>query len=262
MSKIYFASDFHLGSSFMDPLSTRERTIIQWLDEIKIDASEIYLVGDIFDFWFEYKNTIPKGHTRFLGKIAELTDLGIKIHFFVGNHDLWMNDYLTVELGVQIHKEPLVVTHGNGHFFITHGDGKGPEDKKYKFLKRIFENRFCQWLFRWLHPDIGIWIANKASRSSRLANPETSQFLGKDKEWLLLYAVRKSEQHPAIDFFIFGHRHYPLSILLPNKRSRYINLGDWMQYFTYGVWDGTHFELHSYNNTIDPKNHTYDSLYS
>lgn len=262
MSKIYFASDFHLGSPHMDPYGQREKLIVDWLHEIKDNATDLYLVGDIFDFWFEYKKAIPKGFVRFQGKIAELVDYGVNVHFFVGNHDLWMNDYFAEEIGVKVHKDSLIVNHGASTFFITHGDGKGPKDVKYKRLKRIFQNRFCQWLFRCLHPDIGISIASKASHSSRASNPDTSEFLGKDKEWLLQYAVKKSDEMPQIDYFIFGHRHYPVDVLLPNNHSRYINLGDWIQYFTYGVWDGTHFELCSYNDTIDTKKQVYDSLYS
>jgi len=248
MKKIYFASDFHLGVQ-QDPSSLeREKRVVRWLDSVRHDAQAIYLVGDIFDFWFEYRSVVPKGTIRLLGKLAQIADSGIDLHFFVGNHDIWMFDYFPSELGVTIHKKPLKVQLGDKHFFIAHGDGLGPGDYGYKRLKKVFTNRFCQWLFRWLHPDIGIAIARLASHQSRTAQEEGEYFLGKDKEWLLQYANRKLDSLPQTDYFIFGHRHLPLDVLLKNQQSRYINLGEWFNYFTYAVFDGNELQLKAFEN--------------
>ncbi|WMX14688.1 MULTISPECIES: UDP-2,3-diacylglucosamine diphosphatase [unclassified Aureispira] len=248
MKKIYFASDFHIGVPTPEASRLREQKILRWLNRIEHDAKAIFLVGDIFDFWFEYKTVVPKGAIRLLGKIAELSDRGIDIHFFVGNHDIWMFDYFPNELGVTVHHHPIQLELGGKYFFIGHGDGLGPEDYGYKRLKKIFTNRFCQWLFGWLHPDIGMRIANRSSSASRTAQIEPEYFLGKDKEWLLLYANYKIKQLPFIDYFIFGHRHLPLDILLDNQHSRYINLGEWFNQCTYAEFDGQELHLKAFEN--------------
>lgn len=264
MSKIYFASDFHLGAPNPQESRQREQTILRWLEQVALDASAIYLVGDIFDFWFEYKTVVPKGAVRLLGKLAELSDAGIDLHIFVGNHDIWMFDYLEQELGATVHHQPLQVKLGDKHFFIAHGDGLGPGDHGYKRLKKVFTNRFCQWLFGWLHPDIGIRIANKASHTSRTAQVEPEYFLGADKEWLLQYANQKLRQaETTTDYFIFGHRHLPLDILLQNKKSRYLNLGEWFSYNTYAVFDGNDLQLAAFERpdfdlTTTLHHHLYD----
>ena len=162
--KIYFASDFHLGVPTFELSLAREKKIVRWLDSIKHDAEEIYLVGDIFDFWWEYKYTIPKGQTRLLGKVAELTDSGIAVHFFTGNHDLWMKDYFIQELGVSVNHEPIKKKYNNKSFLIGHGDGLGPGDGWYKFLKKCFKNPFLIWCFKTLHPNLGFWIARRSSK--------------------------------------------------------------------------------------------------
>ncbi|MCP4437648.1 MAG: UDP-2,3-diacylglucosamine diphosphatase [Aureispira sp.] len=248
MKKIYFASDFHLGTPSFEASQLREQLIIKWLDSIADDAQAIYLVGDIFDFWFEYKTVIPKGYIRFLGKIAQLKDKGIDIQFFTGNHDIWMFDYFTKELGIPVHTQPIQVELLNKNFLIGHGDGLGPGDHGYKRLKKIFTNRLCQWFFKWLHPDIGVGLANFFSRKSRAAQKEPERYLGADKEWLLLYANGKVQELPQTDFFIFGHRHLPLDIRLQNKASRYINLGEWLNYNTYAVFNGEQLELKAFEN--------------
>ena len=249
MKKIYFASDFHLGTPDHSSSQERERRILRWLQMIEADAEAIFLVGDIFDFWFEYKTVVPKGAVRLLGKLAELHDKGIAIHFFTGNHDIWMFDYFPTEIGITVHTAPLQITLKGKHFFIAHGDGLGPGDYGYKRLRKIFTNRFCQWLFGWLHPDLGMRLANKSSSVSRTAQKEPEVFLGKDKEWLLLYSNRKLQQLPETDFFIFGHRHLPLDILLDNDESRYINLGEWFSYNTYAVFDGEQLSLKAFENS-------------
>ncbi|MEX1191944.1 MAG: UDP-2,3-diacylglucosamine diphosphatase [Brumimicrobium sp.] len=243
--KIYFASDFHLGVPSHEVSIERERLIVRWLDEIKDDAEAIYLVGDIFDFWFEYKHAIPKGFVRLQGKIAALTDHGIPIHFFTGNHDMWMFGYHEKELGVEIHNEPIVIRTQGKSIFIGHGDGLGPGDKGYKFLKKVFNNKFFQWCFARLHPNLGIWLANYSSRKSRAATGnEDEVYLGENNEWLVQYSkdVLKSEH---FDYFVFGHRHLPLDIKVGDN-SRYINLGDWLKYNTYGVLEEGELILKQY----------------
>ena len=224
--KIYFASDFHLGVPTYEKSLEREHKIVKWLDSIKADAEELYLLGDVFDFWFEYRTVVPRGYVRLLGKLAELSDSGIKIHYFIGNHDMWTFDYLEKELNVIIYRAPIEL---------------GPGDHGYKFIKKVFASKVCQWLFARLHPNFGIGIANYFSKKSRIATGTTDEkFLGEEKEWLVIYSKEiLAKKH--FDYLIFGHRHLPLDIKIGS--SRYINLGDWIQYFTYGVFDGAEFEL-------------------
>lgn len=244
--KIYFASDFHLGVPSFEKSLAREKRIVKWLDEIKHDASEIYLMGDMFDFWFEYKYAAPKGFVRLLGKIAEITDSGIPVTFFTGNHDMWMFDYLPREIGVTIYKDPIEKEFNGKKFFLGHGDGLGPGDKGYKFIKKIFSNKFCQWLFARIHPNFGIGMANYWSRKSRLSNgPEDEKFTGEENEWLVVFA-KDVLKNKHFDYFIFGHRHLPLDIKL-TENSRYINLGEWVNYNTYAVFDGNTVELKKFN---------------
>jgi len=234
--KIYFASDFHLGVPDYASSREREDRVVAWLDRIQQDAAEVYLMGDIFDFWFEYDKVIPKGFVRLQGKIAELTDAGIQVTLFKGNHDMWMFTYFQQELGVNLVSDELVITRGGKQFFLHHGDGLGPGDAKYKILKRFFRSRFCQWLFARLHPNLGMGLANYWSRNSRMANVKKEQFESEDKEWLVQYC-REVLQKQHYDYFIFGHRHLPLDIQL-NAKSRYVNLGEWMNYSSYAVFDG------------------------
>lgn len=243
--KIYFASDNHLGAPTSDASKPREKKFVAWLDEIKHDAAAIFLLGDLFDFWFEYKTVVPKGFTRTLGKLAEISDSGIPIYYFVGNHDLWMNGYFEEELGIPVYHEPKEFLFNNTAVFIGHGDGLGPEDKGYKRMKKVFTNPFFQWCFKWVHPDIGVKIGQYMSvKNKMISGDDDAKFLGEDKEWLAVYCKRKLESKHR-DFFVFGHRHLPLEIDL-NKNSKYINLGDWIQYYTYGVFDGETFELKTY----------------
>jgi len=244
--KIYFASDFHLGVPDYESSLEREKKIVRWLDEIKSDASEIYLVGDVFDFWFEYKKAVPRGFVRLLGKIAEITDSGIPVHFFTGNHDMWIFDYVPKELGVMLHREPIEKTYNGKTFLIGHGDGLGPGDNGYKFIKKVFSNKFFQWCFSLLHPNLGVKLANFWSGKSRATTGTSNEkFLGEENEWLVVYC-KEILQKQHYDYFIFGHRHLPLDIKL-KENSRYINLGDWIKYFTYAVWDGENLELKRYH---------------
>ncbi len=245
--KIYFASDFHLGAPNKKESRKREEKIIHWLNSIEKDAAEIYLVGDLFDFWFEYKTVVPKGFVRLLGKIAQLCDAGIPVHVFIGNHDMWMFDYLPQELGVQLHRDSIKKEFNGKKFLIGHGDGLGPGDHGYKFIKRVFANRFCQWLFARLHPNFGIGMANFWSKKSRSASKESEEvFQGKENEWLALYSKDYLKKE-HIDYFVFGHRHLPIDLKLEEK-SRYINLGEWMNYSTYAVFDGNDIELLSFES--------------
>ena len=243
--KIYFASDNHLGAPTSDASKPREKKFVAWLDEIKHDAAAIFLIGDLFDFWFEYKTVVPKGFTRTLGKLAEISDSGIPIHYFVGNHDLWMNGYFEEELGIPVYHKPKEFTFNNTSFFIGHGDGLGPGDIGYKRMKKVFTNPIFKWLFKWLHPDIGIKVGQYMSvKNKMISGDDDAKFLGDDNEWLAIYSKRKLQEKHR-DFFVFGHRHLPLEIQL-NQNSKYINLGDWIQYYTFGVYDGEQFKLKKY----------------
>jgi len=248
--KIYFLSDFHLGAPNAAKSLEREKLIVQFLDEAKPHAFAIFIVGDLFDFWFEYKKVVPKGGVRLLGKIAELSDAGIAIHFFVGNHDMWMKNYFQEELNVPVYFEPKEFTFNNKHFYIGHGDGLGPGDHGYKMLKKVFRNPACQWLFGILPPFVGIGVADYCSRKSRAATGNAEEiFFGEAKEWLMIYS-KEILQQKDIDFFIFGHRHLPIDYKL-NDKSRYINLGDWITFFTYAVFDGNNVQLKAYTGKED-----------
>ena len=243
--KIYFLSDFHLGAPDRKSSLEREKIIIQFLEKIKNDAAEIFIVGDIFDFWYEYRKVVPKGYVRLLGKLAEITDAGIKIHFFVGNHDMWMKNYFQQELNIPVYFEPKDFEWNGKTFHIGHGDGLGPGDHRYKFLKKIFRNKFSQWLFGVFPPYIGMGLANYLSRRSRTQTGAAEEiFLGEDKEWLLIYC-RDLLKKKNYDFFLFGHRHLPIDFRLSDS-SRYINLGDWIHYCTYAVFDGRKLDLKSF----------------
>lgn len=243
--KIYFSSDNHLGAPTPAESLPREKKFVRWLDTVKEDAAAIFLLGDLFDFWFEYRTVVPKGFVRVLGKLAEISDSGIPIHFFVGNHDLWMRDYFETELQIPTYREPKQFVFNDKVFLIGHGDGKGPGDKGYKRMKKVFENRFFNWCFRWFHPELGMRLAQYLSVKNKLiSGEEDKKFLGEDKEWLALYAKRKLEtQH--YDYFVFGHRHLPMEIQV-GEQATYYNLGDWITQYTYGVFDGESFQLKTF----------------
>jgi len=243
--KIYFASDFHLGVPDKEKSLEREKLIVQWMDEIKKDAAELYLMGDLFDFWFEYRKAIPKGFTRLLGKIAEFCDSGIPVYIFTGNHDMWMFDYLQDELGVTIYRKPVVKEFYGKKFFLAHGDGLGPGDKGYKFIKKVFANPFLQWMFARIHPNTGIGIANFWSKRSRLSNGEKDVWKGEDQEYLVRF-VKETLKKEHYDYFIFGHRHLPMQMQIAD--SWYINLGEWVNYTSYAVFDGDKLELKNYRS--------------
>lgn len=241
--KIFFASDFHLGAPTYEESRLREKKIVRWLDSIKDEAAAIFLLGDIFDFWFEYKYAIPKGFIRLQGRLAELTDSGLPVIFFTGNHDMWMFDYFTKEINIPVYYDPLELKVGGKTLYIGHGDGLGPGDHTYKFLKKVFRNPLCQWLFARIHPNLGIGVAQFWSSRSRINNTKKGdeQFLG-DKEniWAFCKEMEKNKHH---DFYIFGHRHLPLSLEVGDSNSFYHNLGQWVNQYTYGVFNGDSFEI-------------------
>lgn len=242
--KIYFASDQHFGLPNHEKSLVREKKFIHWLDEIKQDAQVLFLLGDLFDLWMEYKTVVPKGFVRVLGKLAELSDSGIEIHFFVGNHDLWVRDYFQKELNWKVYTKPTAFTFNNKSFLIGHGDGLGPGDTGYKLMKKVFTNPITRWFYRWLHPDFGVALAQKLSLKNKLISGDDDvKFLGEDNEWLVLYCKRKLETE-YYDFFLFGHRHLPMDITI--NKSKYINTGDWISYFTYAVFDENNLTLKTY----------------
>lgn len=244
--KIYFISDFHLGVPNDTDSRKREDKIVSWLNSIKHDAQILYLMGDVFDYWFEYKEVVPRGYVRLLGKLAELSDAGVEMHYFTGNHDMWVFDYLPKEIGLQIHRAPIQKQYNGKKFFLGHGDGLGPGDFGYKFIKKVFANKLAQWLFARVHPNTGIGLMKFFSRKSRIATGTSDDvYLGDDKEWLMIYC-REVLQKEHYDYFIFGHRHMPLDKQL-NGQSRYINLGEWINHFTYAVFDGQELMLKKFN---------------
>ena len=237
----YFASDFHLGAPDNESSLQREKKIVSWLTEIESSASAIYLVGDIFDFWFEYKHAIPKGFIRLQAKIIEITEKGIPVHFFLGNHDMWMFDYFEKELGVKIHSDEIEIDINGKSFYIAHGDGLGPGDRGYKFIKKIFRNKFCQWAFARLHPNFGIPLASYFSKTSRASTGgEDSKLHELDREWLYQF-TKQAENLKHRDFYVFGHRHLPLKFQIGN--TLYYNLGEWLNYCTFGRFNGVDFEI-------------------
>jgi UDP-2,3-diacylglucosamine hydrolase len=240
--KIHFLSDFHLGVPDAASSLAREKRIVAFLDEAAKDADEIFLLGDLFDFWFEYRRAVPRGHVRLLGKLAELTDRGIPVHLFIGNHDMWIFDYVPKETGVIVHREPIERTIDGKQFLIGHGDGLGPGDHGYKFMKKVFRNPVCQWLFARMHPNFGLWLGDFWSgRSRKKSYANDRKWLGEDKEWLVLYCKEQlARKH--YDYLLFGHRHLPIDLEVA-PGSRYINLGDWITYYTYATFDGTELKL-------------------
>ena len=245
--QIYFLSDFHLGAPDYASSLVREKKVVAFLDHIKDKAAAIFIVGDIFDFWYEYKKVVPRGYVRLLGKLAEITDMGVPVYVFIGNHDMWMNDYFEKELNIPVYYEPRTFEWNGKKFYIAHGDGLGPGDHGYKFIKKIFRNPICQWLFGQLHPSWGIGLANYFSKKSREKTGSADEiFRGEEKEWLIVYS-REVLQKEFFNYFIYGHRHYPLDLELATD-SHYINLGDWIRSFTYASFDGEKVTVQKWNN--------------
>lgn len=247
--KIYFASDFHFGIPDYTSSLEREKRLIRWLEEIRKDAAEIYLMGDLFDFWFEYKTVIPKGFTRFLGKLAEITDTGIPVHLFRGNHDIWAFNYLNKEIGLILHRDPEIREWNGKRFYLAHGDGLGEGDRGYKFLKKVFEFPLNQWLYRWLHPDIGSALGLYFSRRSKYAHiareMKDAETVNIPTKRLYHYSLQILKSDPRIDYFIFGHHHLPNHLTL-GENVQFFLIGDWITNFSYVVFDGEAVELKYY----------------
>jgi UDP-2,3-diacylglucosamine hydrolase len=243
-NKIYFISDAHLGLYPANRSAEREKMLVHWLDSIKEETEELYLLGDIFDFWHEYRKVVPRGFTRFLGKLAELSDNGTKIHFFTGNHDLWVYDYLPAEIGLKVYRKPVIRDLDGFRFYIGHGDGVGKGDTGYKLMKAIFTNPILQWLFARIHPNASLALGHRWSRSSRFAKGIIAEpYRGNEREWQVAFA-REVIKYQPFDYFIFGHRHLAFDIRIDEK-THVINLGDWITNFTYAVWQNKTLELHS-----------------
>lgn len=249
MGKVYFITDFHLGVPTIEDSQSREKKLITFLGSIKETCDELFLMGDLFDFWFEYKTVIPRGHVRLLAKFAEFIDCGIPVHLFAGNHDLWTFSYLQEEIGIQVHREPEVMTLKGKKFFLVHGDGRGPGDKGYKFLKRVFERKINQWLFRTIHPDFGIKVALKWSHNHRVKKLDReakgNYYSDIKNTRLYKYALIEAEKDPTIDFFVFGHQHKPMQYMTGNHAVTTV-VGNWLRDFTYAEFDGEKIELKKY----------------
>ena len=247
MKNVYFLSDAHLGSLAIDHSRMHERRLVRFLDSIKNKAAAIYLLGDMFDFWYEFKYVVPRGYTRFLGKLSELSDMGVEIHFFTGNHDIWAFDYLEKECGVILHKQPLTTEIYGKIFFLAHGDGLGDPDKKFKFLRALFHSKICQFMYCSIHPRWSMWLGLTWAKHSRMKrnNNEEPPYMGENREHLVLYTKDYIKTHPDVDYFIYGHRHIEIDLQL-SRKSRMIVLGDWITQFSYVVYDGEHMFMSEY----------------
>lgn len=248
MKPIYFISDVHLGSWAIDHRRMQERRLVRFLDTIKDKAAAVYMLGDMFDFWYEWKRVVPAGFTRFLGKVSELTDMGVEVHFFTGNHDIWAFNYLEQECGVTVHHEPLTTELYGKLFYLAHGDGMGDPNKSFKLIRSIFHNKACQWMYSHLiHPNLAMKIGLSWAKQSRLKRIDGQEppYMGEDKEHLVLFTKEYMKTHPDIDFYIYGHRHIELDLMLTSK-TRMMILGDWISLFTYVVWDGEHLFMENY----------------
>jgi UDP-2,3-diacylglucosamine hydrolase len=224
-----------------DESMVREKKVVAWLEKIRSEAAEIYLLGDVFDYWFEYKKVVPRGFTRFLGKISEITDSGTTVNLFTGNHDVWVFDYLPEETGVKVFRKPITREYGGKKFYIAHGDGLGPNQTGYKLLKWLFTNKTAQWMYARIHPNTATGLGHRWSKHSRYSKGFTTGFLGEDREYLIQFARQKLKEE-YFDYFIFGHRHLPLEFDLDGKSKLYY-LGDWIENFTYAVFDGNTLTL-------------------
>jgi UDP-2,3-diacylglucosamine hydrolase len=243
--KAFFASDLHLGLYPRDKSMEREKIFIKWLEEIQPQTQMLFLLGDTFDFWYEYRKVIPKGFTRFLGKICEFTDKGIEVHLFTGNHDVWMFDYLPAEIGVRVYHQSITARINEKIFYLGHGDGLGKGDLGYKFLKACFTSKTLQFLFSRLHPNLALALGHAWSKKSRYSKGIAEEFQGEDKEQQILFA-REYIKHNNIDYFVFGHRHIPLDFDL-NGHSRLFNLGEWIFSNSFAEFDGHNLELKYYS---------------
>ena len=247
MKNVYFLSDAHLGSRAIEHSRTQERRLVNFLDSIKHKAAAVYLLGDMFDFWYEFKLVVPKGYTRFLGKLSELSDLGVEVHFFTGNHDIWCGDYLTKECGVILHRHELTTEIYGKVFYLAHGDGLGDPDRKFKFPRAMFHNSTLQMLFSMIHPRWSVELGLSWAKHSRLkrVDGKEPEYMGENHEPLVLYSKEYLRSHPLINFFIYGHRHIELDLML-SSTARVLILGDWISHFSYVVFDGENLFMENY----------------
>jgi UDP-2,3-diacylglucosamine hydrolase len=247
VKKIFFCSDHHFGINVVETSRKRQEIFISWIEEYQDQMDALYIVGDLFDFWFEYSTVVPKGGIRVLAALGNLVIRGVPVYYFTGNHDQWAKSYFTTELGIMMFSDPILVKHQDRNLLIGHGDGLGPGDHGYKFIKRVFRNPLARWVFQWIHPDVGIRMARFWSRRSRAQEPGENAFLGPGQEWLIQYAEAEAIKNPSIDYFIFGHRHLPIDWDLATGK-RYINLGDWLRFYSYAVLDQGELKLHFYRD--------------
>ncbi|MBQ6652570.1 MAG: UDP-2,3-diacylglucosamine diphosphatase [Prevotella sp.] len=247
MKSVYFLSDAHLGSLAIQHRRMHERRLVRFLDDIKEKAAAVYLLGDMFDFWNEYRYVVPKGYTRFLGKLSEMTDMGVEVHYFTGNHDIWTYGYLERECGVILHREPLTTEIYDKVFFLAHGDGLGDESRKFRFLRSMFHNRTCQRLLNSVHPRWGMAFGLNWARNSYEKHKQTDQpaYMGEEREQLVVFTKHYMESHPDVDYYLYGHRHIELDLVL-SRKARMLILGDWITKFTYAVFDGEHLYMEQY----------------
>ncbi len=247
-NKVYFASDFHLGYDGKLSSAEREKMVVSWLDQVSQDAKEIYLMGDVFDYWFEYAEVVPRGFNLLLGKLRELTDKGVVIYFFTGNHDMWVFDYFEKELKIPTFRKPVIKEILGKKFYLAHGDGLGEVSFLDRLMKIGFSNRILQWLFARIHPNTGLKIMKYFSNLSRNSHSEYEVQYREGKEHLVIFAEKYLESDSSIDYFVFGHRHIVLNMFLSDKKTKFVNLGDWISHFSYGVFDGNDIKIGYYES--------------
>lgn len=242
-TRTYFLSDLHLGASYLDRPHERERMVADFLSGIKDDAARLYLVGDILDYWFEYRTVVPRGYVRFFGALADLADAGVRITWLIGNHDIWMFDYLRDELGIEVIDGPVVTEIDGRRFFICHGDGLGRLPLPFRFIRSMFRNRFCQRLYAAIHPRWTVGFAHRWSAGNRDYDPARPPVFDGPmrcnvEDWARNYVA----DHPDTDFIVLGHHHVMVDERV-GDRCRLVILGDWIYNFSYAVFDGKNFSL-------------------
>lgn len=255
--KIYFTSDAHLGSGYHAEPREVERRLVRWLEMIRPTARAVYFLGDMFDYWFEYQTVVPRGYVRFLGQLALMADEGIEIHFFAGNHDVWFADYLSQEFGATIHHRAQVLELMGKRFRLSHGDEEYAETSwSLRLLYRLFRSRVCRLLYSAIHPRWTVGFAMAWSLYSRrqgarrqtygdIPHAYHNDYFDVEREHLVRYTKSLIAQSPDVDYYLYGHRHIMLDMVLPGQR-RVLILGDWLQYNSYAIWDGTHLLLEQF----------------
>lgn len=247
--KHYFFSDVHLGFASRQEEKAKELKLVCFLESIRKDAGKIYIVGDLFDCWIEYRRAVPKGYYRTLAKLNEIVEQGTEVHFLPGNHDFWLNTYLRDDVGLKLHNDSMETVIDGKKFYITHGDGLSNGDLGYKIIKKILRNRFNQFLYSLIHPDIGLWLAQGSSKRSRLHTNETERVKERyevtspahGSGGMQEFARKKISE--GFDYIIMGHMHKAQFIEIGPKPSYYVTLGDWITNFTYGVYYDNKFEI-------------------